>query len=482
MGYIALFFITRYVGTTFWGYLSYALAFGALFSLISDLGFNTTYIKFISGEGDKSEEMGAYLAIKLALTLIYAALILGSLFFWIYILKRGFQNPIEFWTIIAIIPYYSILSLMPVFNGYFKATMQSYNIAVPRLVESIFRNSIFIFIGVLYFLNKEGTIGANITVILALLYSISYAIYIVMLWMLGRPWNFRKPHFATIKKYVKFAMPLAFASSIGIVNGNIDKIIVQFYWGAVATGALYTDQKLISILGILTGPVSIFLLPMLMNNLKDTKEIQDTKIMEYERILSLLAAPLAMTTFFLSPFILNIYNGRYLMYSLSLSIISIGGYLGVLTFPFTYSIISKGHQNIVGWISLNGMLLNIALNVLLIPKSILGIRLGALGVEGATISFTVANFVIYILYKEYFRKINGTRTTSTALRHILIAFPSGVFLFISYFYIKPYSSIILFPTILAGLLIYLIMSLWLQEITWDQIKTILRNIIPRKDL
>ncbi len=481
LGYIALFFINRYIGPVYWGYLSYALAFGALFSLVTDLGFNTTYVKFISGKGDTAEDMGAYLVIKVVLNVIYVAVVLGSLLFWTDVLKRGFQNPIEYWTIIAVIPYYTILNIMPVFNNYYKANMQSYNIAMPRLIESVFRNSIFIGIGVLYYLHIEGSLRAGITVILALLYSISYFIYIILLWLHGHPWGFKKPAVETIKKYIKFAIPLAFATSIGIVNGNIDKIIVQFFWGAVATGALYTDQRLISIIATLTGPVTIFLLPLLMRNLEDTKEIQNTKIMEYERILSLISAPFAMILFFLSPFILNIYNARYLMYASSLSIIAVGGYVGALTYPFSSSIISKGKQHMVAWISLSGIILNIILNVILIPTTILGFRLGSLGVEGATISYTAANFLVYFLYKEYFRKINETRTRSTAVIHIVVAFPSALVLLLSAIYLKPYSFIVLFPVILLSLLLYLIMSLSLKEITTGQIKMLIRNLIPRKD-
>ena len=71
--YFLIFFIIRYVGPIYWGYLSYALAFGGLFSLITDLGFNTAYMKSISGEGDKAHDMGTYLFIKIILNIVYIA-------------------------------------------------------------------------------------------------------------------------------------------------------------------------------------------------------------------------------------------------------------------------------------------------------------------------------------------------------------------------------------------------------------------------
>ncbi len=481
LGYISLFFINRYVGTVYWGYLSYAIAFGGLFSIVTDFGFNTAHLKFISGESDKREDMGTYLLIKIVLNVIYIGLVVGSLLFWTYALRRGFQNPIEFWAIISIIPYFSFINMIPFFNSYFRSTMQSYKIAVPRLIESVFRNGIFIVIGVIYFLGREGTIGASITVLLALIYGLAYFIYMFILYLFGRPWDIGKASMTSIKKYIKFALPLAFATSLGIVNGNIDKIIVQFFWGAVATGALYTDQKLVSIIGSLLGPISMFILPMLVRDLGDDKLVRDKKIIEYERIMSLISAPFALIFFFLSPFILNLYNGRYLMYATSLSIISVGTYIGAITGPFSTAIIARGRQQLVAWISMVGIFVNIALNIILIPTELFGIRLGSLGVEGATISFTVSALVVYILYKEIYRRVNDTRTRSVTLKHIFISLPTGIILLLSAVYIKPYSFVLLFPIILSVLLIYTGMSIAFNEISIKQIKEIISNLIPRKN-
>ena len=80
LGYLSLFFINRYVGPVYWGYLSYALAFGGLFSLITDLGFDTAYMKSISREEDKANDMGTYLFIKVVLNIVYILIVLISLF------------------------------------------------------------------------------------------------------------------------------------------------------------------------------------------------------------------------------------------------------------------------------------------------------------------------------------------------------------------------------------------------------------------
>lgn len=169
------------------------------------------------------------------------------------------------------------------------------------------------------------------------------------------------------------------------------------------------------------------------------------------------------------------------MYATSLSIISVGTYIGAITGPFSTAIIARGRQQLVAWISMVGIFVNIALNIILIPTELFGIRLGSLGVEGATISFTVSALVVYILYKEIYRRVNDTRTRSVTLKHIFISLPTGIILLLSAVYIKPYSFVLLFPIILSVLLIYTGMSIAFNEISIKQIKEIISNLIPRKN-
>ncbi len=477
-GYISLFFILRFIGPLYWGYLSYALAFGGMLSLILDLGFNTTYLKFVSQDTDKKADLSTIVFIKVVLNLIYVVAIVGSLLIWVYVLKKGFENSIEFWAILTIIPYFSFQSLIPVLTSYFRSTFQSFKLAVPRLIESLFRNLIFVVLGILFMLHMEGRIGINVVIVLAFFYDVSYFMYLVILFMFGKPWHFKKSGKRDYAKYIKFALPLSLSTSLGIINLSVDKIIVQFFWGAVATGALYADQRMVSIIGSLSGPVGMFLIPLLStHNAKDSKEY-DRDVIEYERILSLLAMPFVLAFFLLSPFILNLLNATYISYWPSFSIIAVGAYLTVLIQPFSSSIASMGKQWVMARISLISIVLNIAMNLVLIPNEIFGFKLFGLGVEGATISFTVCQLISYAMNKELHRKLNKNRTKSTFSIHLLIALPTGILFLFSAFYVRPYPFMLLFPIVLAGFALYALMSILTKEITMYQVKTIIKNLIP----
>lgn len=477
MGYVALFFINRFIGPEYWGFLSYAIAFGGLFTIVTDLGLSSANIKFITQEDERSKNLSTFLFLKIILSMVFIGITIGSLLIWVMVLHRGFENPIEFWTIMAILPYYAIYTLISVPNSYYQANLDSKHIAIPRMIESFVRNGIFIFIGIVYYLNLEENIGVGISVILALVYGLSYSIYIALSFNYGRPWHFQRPDISTIKKYALFAAPLAFSSSIAVINENIDKIIIQFYYGAIATGAFYTDQRLLLIIVSLTGSVSMFILPILSSKITKTNLEFDSSVIEIERIVSLITLPFVLIFFWLSPYILNIYSQAYLKYYAALSVLAIGTYLGSIQFPFYQALISKDGQRKIAKISTVGILSNIILNVILIPNNIMGIHLFGLSDLGASIGYTLSTLLTYFLYKSTYRKHNMQWNGSVLHRHLILFIPVSLILIASDILFRPYPFIVLFPIIMVALAVYTFLALAIKEITWEQIKLIIKNVI-----
>ena len=65
LGLVGLFFITRFVGTTEWGFVSFGIGFVGILSLLGDLGYSTAHnIKLSQGE-DIEVCNGTFLTIKL---------------------------------------------------------------------------------------------------------------------------------------------------------------------------------------------------------------------------------------------------------------------------------------------------------------------------------------------------------------------------------------------------------------------------------
>ncbi len=60
LGYLALFFILRYMGPGDYGIIGFGIAFVGMFAFISDLGFNFAHVKRISEGRDLEECIGTF--------------------------------------------------------------------------------------------------------------------------------------------------------------------------------------------------------------------------------------------------------------------------------------------------------------------------------------------------------------------------------------------------------------------------------------
>ena len=63
-GLVGVFFITRFYPVS-WGILSFAIGFVGLFSFLSDLGYSTAYVRFLSSGMDEGKANSNILAIKM---------------------------------------------------------------------------------------------------------------------------------------------------------------------------------------------------------------------------------------------------------------------------------------------------------------------------------------------------------------------------------------------------------------------------------
>jgi len=237
-GYIGLFFIIRFVGLQAWGFLSFSLAFIGVLSIVGDLGYGTAHLRFLSsGEYDEGQCNGTFLTVRAVQTFITVSIVLLSLLVWLDVLHRGFQSNVEIYTIILLLPYFFFNRLKDVPNIYFNSKMKSARMSIPQITEAIVRNSLLIILGTAYILKIPGYNTVSAAVIMAIIYSFSYFLYFIISFMFGRPWKFNRPSMKLFRAYTKIAYPLALASIIGSVSGNIDKVLIEFYWHAVATGA-----------------------------------------------------------------------------------------------------------------------------------------------------------------------------------------------------------------------------------------------------
>jgi O-antigen/teichoic acid export membrane protein len=478
-GYIGLFFIIRFVGLQEWGYLSFSLAFIGVLSIVGDLGYGTAHLKFLSsGEYDEGQCTGTFLTIRTVQTLITVSIILGSLFVWVDILHRGFQSNIEIYTIILLIPYFFFARLKDVSNLYYNSKLKSARISLPQITEAVVRNSLFIILGIAYLFKIPGynTIGASI--IMAIIYSISYFIFFMVSVLLGRPWKVSKPSMVLFKKYTKLAYPLALAAVIGSVSGNIDKVLIEFYWHAVATGAFASLQRISSPIVTFSGAISILFIPLLMKNMEPNNQKFKTDISAFERIISIFILPVVIIFIALRVYVANLWSAALIPYADILIFLSLAAYLVAINTAYSSSLVARGLTGKIGKITVITLILNISLDLILIPPDIFGISFLSLGVLGGAVSTFIAMVFETVAYRITVIRAESMKPDLTIFHQLVPIFAQFMFLYGITSYIKIYSIFLFIPVATLSVVIFIGIAILIGQITFKQVMQFIKALNP----
>jgi O-antigen/teichoic acid export membrane protein len=480
-GYVGLFFITRFIGVQDYGFLAFAMGFAGTTSLITDLGYTTANTKLQSEGENVAENTGTFLAIKVSLGLLFVVLTLSVLFVWTDVLHRGFENPVEYWAIIALIPYYFFNSLVGFTNSFYQAKLSASRMAIPSLIEAVLRNSIFIFLGIAFYLNLPGHESINGAIELSLTYSFTYSIYFMISLYLGRPWKIGRPNFSAFRRYSVIALPLAFSAVIGTVNGNIDKVIIQFFWEATATGAFYADQKIVALISTLSGTVTVFFLPMLSRiHSIGSRDNFSSSVKEYERFISIFILPFVVLFIVYSVDIVNLFSASYIQYSAILAILAVNTYFSVTIAPYSSALVARGKTPTLGILSLTSVTANIILNFILVPPMIFGIRIFSLGVDGAAVSSLIVTLADYAILQALLYRSHGAGFNINLAKHLIPAALEAAFLVLVETVTSVKDIVILLPASIAGISLFIGVAVLMKEISIKDLILFARALNPTK--
>ena len=89
--FVALLFMTRSLGPSDFGILSWAFALMTAVNSISDLGFTSTHIKRISEGKDVNDCVSTYVVIQSVLLVIMVAATICAIFVWVYFLEVPYR-------------------------------------------------------------------------------------------------------------------------------------------------------------------------------------------------------------------------------------------------------------------------------------------------------------------------------------------------------------------------------------------------------
>jgi len=476
MGYLGLLFILRYVGLETYGIFSYALSFLGLFSFILDMGFSTANIKRLNEGIDFEEGITAYFIIKVILAIIFVSTVLLTIFIWVDVLHRGFQTIYEEYAIFILMFYYVIQSFIVYYQSVFTASVKAAIVSMPILVESVFRNSLYIILSislVKFLVNRD-----EFALVMAFISVIAYAIYLSIYLPYAKNWRFKKPSKELFMKYIVFAIPVSISGVMGSISTNINNIFIQFFWGLNSVGAYSSILKIVSYITVFSTALVSMLYPTLssLNHTGNSDEYKG-KMLASEKYISLSIMPIVIFMIVFPWQVLNLWSKDLIPYSSILVVFSIMVYVNSINSPYSIHFNAVGNPKFIMYTSFISLATILILNTFLIPQNFL-----SLGALGAAIANLVASLIVAFVVRIKTYRTIGIFGNKHLIGQFFGAFLTFLILhFLSYhFPTTPFWSLIIW--LILSYILYLSILYLFRILKKEDIEFILEVINPKKML
>lgn len=370
--------VARYLGPSNFGILSYVLALIALLSSIAKLGLDDLVLREIANNSiSKHDEL------------------LGT-FFWMrvcgaIIIIIPFIGIITFTDFVPLSKYYSFIIFLSVFFQSFEVIFFYFQARVLGKIASIskiIQLSLSSFIKI-YLILYESDLFWFIA-ILAFDY-ISLAVFYTYSLRVNKDLNFFTNFNNNLaKKLLVESLPLIFASVLVILYTRIDQIMIFYIIGENELGIYSVAAKLSEAFNFVPLIISASLLPAILNAKKININLYQERLTILYCFLSWFALALICLVLIFSTEIINLLFGY--AYSsadeilLILTLNSLAVFVGILS---NRQLIAERLGNIIFFKSLVAVILNIFLNLKLIP---------VYGAYGAAIASFISQFSAVYLY------------------------------------------------------------------------------------
>ena len=301
------------------------------------------------------------------------------------------------------------------FTATFSAKKEIAKTQIPYFLFTLVRVLITIFIAYFGF----GVLALAYTYLLGEIFQFCLAFYFF------RTYSVKKPSIDYLKNYTKFAFPIAIASASSLIITNVDKVIIQLFWGAQQVGEYFAVFNFSRFILGFSSALAVLLLPTISeyhtkNNIDEIR----TLTLSAERYLSMVVFPCIILMVTLAePIIHILLSDKYLPALSVLQILPFFVLLEVLSQPYQSQLQGMNMPHIVRNRILLMMIVDIFLNLILVPKDIqsLGIRLAGLGATGSAIAIVVAYAVGLLTTRIYAFRVAKIKGNYRILLHYSLA-------------------------------------------------------------
>jgi len=408
-------YIAKILGPTDYGWFAFALAFVSVFVTFFDLGLSPIITREFSRDKEQEKEFSSLFSLKMILGL-------GTIFI-IWIGSFFITQDLAVRRVIWILASFSFVSQFPeIIYAYLRARQKMEYEAWANIVQVL----LIVGLGFFVIFNFPSIENISWSYLIAGLVSLLVVLLFFHFKFFPLKFSFKTNIW---KKFLLMSWPLALTSVFGLLYSYIDSIMMGSLGQIAQTGWYNASLKVINIALVPAGIVSMVFYPVLSKFSQGAKD-QFQKVWDSQMaIIIFLVLPIVVGGFVLAPKIIDfVYGDAYLPAVLAFQILIFMAGIGFLNVPLGQILIVADQQKKVFWVSFMGAIVNIVLNMVLIPKfSLYGAAL-------ATVFTYLAMFLLYFgftfrftsikLLNKYFFLTFLKVVLSAFLMYIIISCPS----------------------------------------------------------
>ncbi|WP_230740897.1 flippase [Methanooceanicella nereidis] len=375
-GFFYLVIIARYLGDAGFGVLSFALAVTGMFSVVADLGLSVLTTREIARNKSLA---GKYIGNLTMVKLVLSVITFGLIFATVMILGYPQET-------VIVVCLVAISTILMTFTNLFYGIFQAYDEMKYQGVGQ-FLNSLIMFSGVVV----VEQLGYGI-IEFSLVYCIAAAtVFIYSIATCAR--KFVAPRIEIDMKFIKptfmEALPYGMSGLFVTIFYWIGSVMLSYMHGDEAVGWYNGAYRLILFILFIPTMVSVSIFPAMARLHVSSQDMLRFATDKYFKYMAVIALPMGVgTTLLADKIILTIFGSEYVNSIIVLQVLIWSAVFIFLGSAFARLLESSNMQMAVTKITATCMVLNITLNLILIP---------VYSYVGASVTTTITELISFVL-------------------------------------------------------------------------------------
>ncbi len=415
LSFVSLMVMTRYVGEQY-GLMMWGWAFVAMFNCVTDLGFNSANLKYVSKrDSNQNSYFTTFLVLKVALSVIAMVASLASC---LLTASSDAMNAESIGVCLVFSLYFVAYNIQTAISVSFDARLETGKASAILAIEAIVRAIALMIMAMM----GVDAITLSMGYVLGIAASVAVTTYLYHRCDL----HLERPRF--FREYAVFAAPIAFSIMSVSVIEYLDKVLIGFFGTPLDVGNYTAAFGVVGAFTTLGASLNNILLPHLSKDGVSAEKDTDTVWM-IEKYLSALLLPILTFILILGPEIgIVLYGSDYVESGYILSIQSVHIYAYIMVGMLAQVLYAAGKSSIYLKGTIIFTIISLIGYVLLIPSTFGGVDLFGLSGRGASLALSIAYTILLIFVIVQVRKVTGIGMYPRLWRCFVAAAFGGIFL------------------------------------------------------